>query len=252
MKPILGIDIGGTKIAYALVDKNYKTSQVKILPTPQKNLLAKIEEIIQTHKSDVFGVGIGLPGIVINNSIVKNLPNIANFKPINLKNHLEKKFRLPIWIENDANAFTLAESLLGAGKNFSTVVGITLGTGIGSGIVINKKLVRGLQGLAGEFGHFIMPDGSYFEHFVHKCGPYKNFSQAKKYLSLLINFAVRSIDPDCIIVGCGWKNIITSEKNLTKLLPAVAGKKVVTKIKSTKVANAAIIGAALPLLKKTT
>jgi predicted NBD/HSP70 family sugar kinase len=253
MKPILGIDIGGTKIAYALVDNYYKTSAVKILPTPQKNLLAKIEEIIQAHKPDISGVGIGVPGRVIKNSVVKNLPNIENFKPINLQNYLQKKIHLPIWVENDARAFTLAESILGAGKNFSTVVGITLGTGIGGGIVTNKKLIQGLQGLAGEFGHFIMPDGSYFEHFIRKYGPYKNFHQAKKYLALLVNFVIRSVDPDCIIIGGGWKNVITSEKSLKALLPATkGGEKAVTKIKKARCSNAGIIGATLPLLKKTT
>lgn len=251
MKQYLGIDIGGTKIAYALVDKNYKTSTVKILPTPQKNLLAKIEEIIYTHKPDVSGVGIGVPGRVIKNSEVKNLPNIKNFKPINLQSHLQKKFHLPIWVENDAKAFTLAESILGAGKNFSIVVGITLGTGIGGGIVMNKKLVQGLQGLAGEFGHFIMPDGSYFEHFIRKHGPYKNFRQAQKYLALLINFVVRSVDPECIIIGGGWKNVITSEKSLKTLLPATkGGEKAITKIKIAKFSNAGIIGATLPLLRR--
>lgn len=251
MKPILGIDIGGTKIAYALVNDHYKTSTVKILPTPQKNLLAKIEEIIQTHKLGISGVGIGVPGRVLKNSIVKNLPNIKNFKPLNLRIHLQKKFHLPIWVENDAKAFTLTESILGAGKNFSSVVGITLGTGIGGGIVMNKKLVQGLQGLTGEFGHFIMPDGSYFEHFIRKHGPYKNFNQAKKYLALLINFVVRSVDPECIIIGGGWKNVITSEKSLQVLLPTTrGGEKAITKIKKAKFSNAGIIGAALPLFRR--
>ena len=252
MKPILSIDVGATKIAYALVTNKKQISRVLITPTLKKNLVAKIEEIINQHKNLISGIGIGMPGSVLDDGTVTGLGNIKNFPKINLKISLQKKFKLPVCVDNDANAFTLAESLYGAGKKYRNVVGIVLGTGIGTGIVLNKKILRGLNGLGGEYGHFILPDGQFFEHFARKAGPFKNIKTAAPYLKMLFNFIVRSVDPDCIVIGGSWKEILKNEKALRNLLPRQNNNRVKTTIKLAKLKYPNILGAVLSLLRHKT
>ena len=98
------------------------------------------------------GIGIGMPGPAdYARGIISKTPNLS-LRNLNIKKPLQKAFHVPVTCENDANCFALAEAVLGAGKGKSTVVGITLGSGFGSGIIINKKIFHG-KGNAGEFGH---------------------------------------------------------------------------------------------------
>lgn len=166
MSYIIGLDIGATKIAAGLVWQNQLPKITKI-PT-QSHLGKKIilENILKATNiffhQKVKAIGIGIAGqIDYKKGILLSSPNMAaNFKNVNLKKILEKKFKRPVFVENDANCFTLAESVLGAGRYYKNVVGITLGTGIGGGIVINKQIYHGRNGLAGELGHMtIVEDG---------------------------------------------------------------------------------------------
>ena len=109
---------------------------------------------------DVKGVGIGVPGLVSHpEGKVLTLPNIPGAKNVSLKEMLQKRLKLPVCIENDANCFALAEALQGAGKGENIVLGITMGTGVGGGIVIEGKLFRGAHGFAGEIGHMLLKPG---------------------------------------------------------------------------------------------
>jgi glucokinase len=99
-------------------------------------------------------VGLGLPGpIDFEKGIVHFFPNIPGWKEVKLKNILEKRLKLPVFVDNDAKVMALAEYKLGAARGSTNAVCITLGTGVGGGIIINGKLYRGLSNVAGEIGH---------------------------------------------------------------------------------------------------
>lgn len=158
----LGIDIGGTNIRLGIVDKNGKVLARHRIPTLKEQgkdrviarLLRAIEFIINKKRVQVRGIGIGCPGpLDSKRGIVLSPPNLPDWKGIPLKKIVEKRFRLPVVLENDANLIGLGESWRGAGKNASSMVLLTLGTGIGSALIINKKLWSGSRGFASEFGH---------------------------------------------------------------------------------------------------
>lgn len=155
-KLILGIDVGGTYFKYGLVNSQGKITNFQQTATPKskREIINLLIKIISLYHHQISKIGIGFPGQVdiktgrvIN---VSNLPlSLANTPLIKL---IKQKINLPIKIDNDARCFALAEAVRGAGKNYQVVIGITIGTGVGSGIVINKKLFYG-RGNAGEFGH---------------------------------------------------------------------------------------------------
>lgn len=153
-KEVIAFDIGGTNMRAALVNSNtHKISKYNTCKTPKqkKQLLQKIDEFIKILNSPrIKGIGIGFPGYIKNGKITKahNLPSLNGF---NLKNHLQKKYKKQVEIANDVACFAIAESKLGSKKENFII--ITLGTGIGGGIVINGKNYVGENGYAAEFGH---------------------------------------------------------------------------------------------------
>lgn len=249
MKPFLGIDVGGTKIAAGLVHKNYKISNILIQPTSQTNLLKQLEQIIKIYHGKFSGIGLGMPGRVLSNGTVIRLPNIPRFKKTNLKKLLQNKFHTPVVVLNDADAFILAENTLGVGKKYQIVAGVILGTGIGVGITINKKIYIGANDLAGEVGHFTMPNGIIFEKFFKSSGHIKNANQIKSQITMLLNFIVRSFDPEVIIFGGAISKIPQFEKVTKAMLKTVYHSPLKTKIFISKLPCPGIIGAVIPLFR---
>ncbi|MDP3786545.1 MAG: ROK family protein [Candidatus Omnitrophota bacterium] len=158
----LGIDIGGTNIRLGIVDGKGKVLIRYRIPTLKKQgkdkviarLLRAIEFIIKKSARPVKGIGIGCPGPLDNRKgIVLSPPNLPDWKGVPLKKIVEKRFRLPVILENDANLIGLGENWRGAGKNASSMVLLTLGTGIGSAFILGKRLWSGSRGFASEFGH---------------------------------------------------------------------------------------------------
>ena len=156
-KKVLGIDIGGTNIKSALVSSNGKATEKKTQKTNKddyKSFINQIIKLIKQYNQDSFqAIGLGIPGEFSKDGEIifpgSNLPFLFHK---NIKKDLQNKFNISIYIENDANCFALAESKWGIGKNMETVIGITWGTGIGAGIIINGTIHHG-TGAAGEFGH---------------------------------------------------------------------------------------------------
>ncbi len=165
MNKIIGIDVGGTKIHTALFTETGKFLDDLKLPTEadsnKEKILSKIlYSINKFMMEDVLCVGIGFPGPIDHKKQIVYPPNIFPLKGLNMK----KAFRnidIPIFAENDANAFLLAEQRFGAGKGFQNVIGITLGTGVGGAILLNGELFRGKDGAAGEIGHMTIDKGGY-------------------------------------------------------------------------------------------
>ena len=161
----IGIDVGGTKIEGAIVDNNGKIYSSKRIPTQSdkgsnqiiRNIIDVVNSLMNNSNMNIKGIGVSLPGFVDDSGkIVFGGGTLTSMKGVNLKNKLEKKLNLPVFIENDANCFALAEAVYGAGKKSKVVLGIIWGTGIGGGIVINKRVYSGSYGGAGEFGHIVI------------------------------------------------------------------------------------------------
>jgi glucokinase len=164
-KFIIGVDLGGTNLRIALVDSKYKIRDKAVLST--KKLIQKegliqaitdsINKIIknnQLNRADILGVGLGLPGpIDVKRGLVHFFPNIPGWKEVNLRQILKTRLGLPVFLDNDANLACLAEYKLGAAKYVKNAVCLTLGTGVGGGIIIDGLLYRGLNNASGEIGH---------------------------------------------------------------------------------------------------
>ena len=154
----LGVDLGGTKTEAILLDENLDVLERKRIPTPQDNyqeILNSITSLVLDLSSNVsdFSLGICTPGTISKQTgLIKN-SNTQCLIGKSLKEDLENKLEKKISMENDANCFTMAESILGAAMEFSLVFGVIMGTGVGGGIVIDKKLHLGRTNIAGEWGH---------------------------------------------------------------------------------------------------
>lgn len=155
-KAILGLDIGGTSIKGGVLVKGH-LEDIRSIPTPAQEskeyILETIAAFIGTYSHyDFVGIGIGIPGLVDSSEgIVLGLANIPSFQHVELKKFLTGRFSKPVFVNNDANCFAIGVHKYGVGKPFKNLVGITLGTGVGGGIVINGHLYSGLFSAAGEW-----------------------------------------------------------------------------------------------------
>ncbi len=157
---IIGIDLGATNIKVGLI-KNRKIIHKKVIPTrdfPSKigliNALAENINHIPVEKKQILAVGLGVPGLVdFKRGFIHYLPNIKGWHNVYLAKALSLKTGLPVFVDNDANLMALAEARIGAAKGKKNVIGITLGTGVGGGLILEGRLYRGSNFAAGEVGH---------------------------------------------------------------------------------------------------
>jgi len=160
-KNIIGLDIGATKIRIGLISKQFKVIKKQTFPTPKKaaDVLSAISYGIEKlYSGEIEKIGLGVAGQIDQK---KNLVNFSTNFPqglndVPLKKILEEKFKYPVFIDNDAHCFALGEAIAGQGKKFNFIIGVTLGTGIGGGIIIDKKVLKGKNNTAGEIGHQII------------------------------------------------------------------------------------------------
>ena len=161
-KYAVGVDLGGTNIKIGIVsDKGKLVKSISIKTEADcgpKNVIANIikgvELTLAKNKLKIQGIGIGCPGVVsIKKGIVENAPNLPGWKNVKLGPIIKEKFGYKVHLENDANAAAMGELIFGSGKKLDSFVMVTLGTGVGGGIVFNKKIFRGEFGAAGEIGH---------------------------------------------------------------------------------------------------
>src|ERR1051326_970719 len=161
----LGLDVGGTFIKAGLIDESLEhTRALDARSTPTavddlKTFIFKLTELIRDFQktASIESVGIGIPGLRSSKThIIQTSPNIPCLKNVNLEELLAEQVHLEIVTENDANAGAYAEFLCGAGVGLRNVAYLTLGTGLGSGLVLNGSLYTGTSGYAAEFGHTIL------------------------------------------------------------------------------------------------
>ncbi|MDP2928565.1 MAG: ROK family protein [Candidatus Omnitrophota bacterium] len=165
MKYLIGVDIGGTNIKLALVDKRarltgkrtFSTTSLKGKSALIDGIIGEIRDLIVSQnlkKKDIIGVGIGAPGAVdIRTGTVHYLINIPDWREVPLGDILKKKLGLPVFVDNDVNVMALGEAYFGAGLGARNMLCITLGTGVGGGLILEGRLYRGSSYAAGEFGH---------------------------------------------------------------------------------------------------
>ena len=183
-KFILGIDLGGTKVLIGIMDKQFRIrKRVKLEMDGNRgekfffnNLIDGIEEVLEeagTGSNNISMIGIGCPGIIdVYNGVVKISSNVSFFKNYPLVKKIKAKLKVPILLENDANAALYGEQQFGAAHGYRQVVGVFLGTGVGGALILNGHLYRGISGGAGEIGQMLvsMPSSSDFEIARQKVG----------------------------------------------------------------------------------
>jgi glucokinase len=167
----IGVDLGGTNLRVAAIDADgqvlQKVSEPAVFDTGPENVVRDIVRVIDEVRARVStavlrGVGIGVPGFIdIDAGVVVGTANLPGFQGFPVRDEIQKALGTPITLENDANAAALGEMWLGAGRGVKDLLLITLGTGIGGGIVVDGKVLHGFLGMAGEIGHMtVFPDGN--------------------------------------------------------------------------------------------
>jgi len=226
-KKRIGIDLGGTSIRVGLV----QNGKILKLDSHKYNAQGTEEEVLQTLFSRIdalqigtcASIGVGVPTLVdVEKGIVYDTLNIPSWKEVPLKDLLQQRYHLPVFINNDANCFTLGEQLYGKARHYQNVVGMVLGTGVGAGIIIGGQLYSGRHCGAGEFGCIPFLDrtledycsGSYFKTFHGISGEEMSILAGKgdstalqafaaygRYLGTAIIIVLYAVDPDCVILG---------------------------------------------------
>ncbi len=249
----IGIDLGGTKVEGIVTDENNKELFRKRYPNGKEGGYENVLGVIERLYGELCGaidnaphtLGLGTPGSI---SKETNLLKNSNIECMNGKpfaDDLKERLKHNIEIENDANCFALAEAVIGAGKGKELVFGVIMGTGCGGGLVVNGKVIRGLQENAGEWGHstinydngpawrngpkgvveaYISGTGAQ-ERFTEKFGEKKDFAEivkayrdgdatAKEFMDYFFEHygismgnLIKFLDPDVIVLGGGLSNV---------------------------------------------
>ncbi len=167
----IGVDLGGTNLRAAAVNAQGEVLERVSVPADYgAGPLQVVGEIVATiakirgrvMQGTLHGVGIGVPGFIdIEAGVVIGSSNLPGFHDFPVRDEIQRHLGIPIILENDANAAALGEKWIGAGQNVKDLILLTLGTGIGGGVIANGKILHGSYGMAGEFGHMtVFPDGN--------------------------------------------------------------------------------------------
>ena len=170
----IGIDLGGTKTESIIIDQNGKEIERLRKDTPKNyngtlDTVCELVKYLEDKYQKKCSVGVGSPGALSKetNCIKGGNSTWINGRP--LKKDIELRLNRKIFFENDANCFALSEAFDGSGSKHEIVFGVIIGTGVGGGLVVNKKIINGFNNLAGECGHHQMPIGSNDKSNIHDC-----------------------------------------------------------------------------------
>ena len=270
---IVGVDVGGTNMRAGLVAygrlKQIESCKISNAHDEQRTIDQLLELIAKLVDNKTAAIGIGVPSVVdIENGIVYDTANIPSWKAVPLRDILHKAFKIPVFINNDANCFALGEKHFGHGKNVDHMIGLITGTGTGAGIIANGKLVSGHNCGAGEFGMVPYLDKFYefycsggFFHQAYGIEAIDAYHAALdqqdaalvvweefgKHMAALIKMICYTNDPEMIVLGGSLSKAFTFfEKSMMKHLNDYAFQQSLKrlKIKTTELENIAILGAA--------
>ena len=225
---LIGVDLGGTKVAVGKITDGILKRQLSAKinqdsEDPMDAVRLMVDLIGELMENQVKGIGVGVPGLVNRElGIVYDVLNIPNWKEIPLKALLEEKFTIPVYVDNDANCFAMGEYRYGSFPGNKDFVGLTLGTGMGAGIIKNGALIPDAHCCSGEFGTMSYLDGIY-ENYT--CGMYfklkygtngeevakkaqageawalKAFGEMGAHLGNSIKTIIMAVDPPLVIIG---------------------------------------------------
>jgi len=167
----IGLDLGGTNLRAAAVDRSGammdSVSGSTAYSEGREAIISDMVKAISTLRSrcssgDLAGIGIGVPGFIrMEEGVIGNSNNLASLENFPIRDEIGKRLGTSVILENDANAAAIGEQWIGAGKDVKDLVLLTLGTGVGGGIISNGKIIRGSLGMAGELGHItVVPNGN--------------------------------------------------------------------------------------------
>jgi len=167
---IIGIDLGGTKVGIGRVEDGrivrHISAAVSARGTEQQVVGEVVGAVAQVFDPGVAGIGVGVPSVVdVEQGIVYDVQNIPSWKEVGIKEILQRRFGRPVYVNNDANCFAVGEKHFGKGAKFRHMVGLIVGTGLGSGLILNGRLYSGPNCGAGEFGMVPYKD-SILEHYA--------------------------------------------------------------------------------------
>lgn len=270
---IIGIDLGATNIRAAMVQHHtigdILSQRIRNNGT-EEEVLDDVFSVTDTLMSDgVTAIGIGVPGVVDNEKgMVYDVVYIPSWKQIPLQKFMEARYRVPVFVNNDANCFALGEYYYGKGKGCDAMIGLTIGTGVGAGIIINQKLYAGRNCGAGEFGSVSYRNetyeyycsGSFFQNvhgvdgeLVYKrakegdAGALRLYDELGEHLGNCIKMIVYTYDPRLIVLGGSVRNGYTYfEKAMWKQIETCLFQNSVARlrIEVSSLQNSGILGAA--------
>lgn len=278
-REVLGVDIGGTNIKVGRLAKNGLVQRKSIGVDPKetasqtlKRMFTAIDAVLT---DSVDSLGIGVPGVVdTETGIVYDVQNIPSWKEVNLKEIVQQRYSLPVFINNDANCFVLGERSFGKAKHYSNCIGLSIGTGLGMGIIINERLYEGVLCGAGEIG-MLGYQGSILEYYtgsfffsnhygssakelhdLARRGDKKAIDAFKNYgfhLGEALKNILYAYAPEAIILGGSIsKSYPYFETAMNKTLKSFAYPKQLkkTKIETSNLEDSAILGAAALCLQQ--
>jgi len=189
MKQVIGVDIGGTTIQAGNVLNgcllNEKSIKVNGKDTENEILQDLIETIDTIYSNNVSAIGIGVPAVVDSNlGIVYDVQNLPSWKEVHLKEIISSHFKVPVFINNDANCFVVGEHVFGEAKGFDNVIGLCIGTGLGMGVIINGQLYNGVLCGAGEIGMLSFKE-SILENYTSSSFFTNNYKKSANELATL-------------------------------------------------------------------
>ncbi len=272
-KPVIGIDFGGTQLRAARIINGH-IEKMMSLPVPSAGSYNEVLELLFDTidgliGEDVAGIGLGVPGLVdMENRLVFDVINIPAWKEIPLFALLEDRYQVNVAINNDANCFALGEHYFGKGIGHSPMVGLTIGTGLGSGLIINNLLYAGENFGAGEFGMIPYLDecyefyasGQFFSN-VYQVNGKEVFARAQKgeaaalkmyeamggHLGNAIKTILFAVDPSLIVLGGSVRHAYPYFKeSMWRIINSFAYKRSLTKlqIEVSELENSGLLGAA--------
>ena len=189
MEEYLGVDLGGTNFKAGRVSDGIIISEASN-PVSRGNTESDLIQVLfktvdSVITKNVISLGVGVPGVVDPVSgIIYDVLNLPMWKQVPLKNLLEQRYNVPVFLNNDANCFTKGEKIYGSGKPFLNFVGLSIGTGLGMGVIINSQLYNGVLCGAGEIGMVTYKD-SIIEHYASSLFFEKKYNQNAKEMSIL-------------------------------------------------------------------
>jgi glucokinase len=242
---IIGVDVGGTKISVGKVIDGKIVAEANLPTLAQRSEKEVIGDIIkgieQVMDPDVIGVGIGVPGLLdAEKGIVYDVTNIPAWKEAHVKEQVEAAIGKKVYMTNDANSFIMGEKVYGRGTNYQNLVGLTLGTGVGAGIVVNNQLCTGILSIAGEIGSipYLTSNfedycsGKFFSKFHGITGKeahdrasagdadaQKMFDEYGEHIANLISIVLYAVGPELVVLGgSGAQSFALFEKGLRDTL----------------------------------